>query len=77
MRCVVLAVLVLLVVAAPAHAQVFGPPNGKVFTGLTGSNSVEKFSEEVGKRPAVFGFFTYWNRPTSTRSATPSRPARG
>ena len=61
MRCAVLAVLVLLVAAAPARAQVFGPPNGKVFTGLTGSNSVEKFSEEVGKRPAVFGFFTYWN----------------
>ena len=39
----------------------FGPPAGKVFTGLTGSNSVDKFSEEVGKRPAVFGFFTYWN----------------
>ena len=41
----------------------FGPPSGKVFTGLTGSNSVEKFSDEVGKRPAVFGFFTYWNAP--------------
>ena len=62
MRSVVLVVLALLAVAAPAHAQVFGPPNGKVFTGLTGSNSVEKFSEEVGKRPAVFGFFTYWNQ---------------
>src|SRR5829696_7261732 len=63
MRRLVLAVLILLVTAAPARAQVFGPPSGKVFTGLTGSNSVEKFSGEVGKRPAVFGFFTYWNAP--------------
>jgi hypothetical protein len=63
MRRVVLAVLILLLTAAPARAQVFGPPSGKVFTGLTGSNSVEKFSAEVGKRPAVFGFFTYWNAP--------------
>jgi hypothetical protein len=62
MRCAMLAVLILLVAAVPARAQVFGPPNGKVFTGLTGSNSVEKFSAEVGKRPAVFGFFTYWNQ---------------
>src|SRR6478735_1440236 len=63
MRRALLAVLLLLVTAAPARAQVFGPPAGKVFTGLTGSNSVEKFSQEVGKRPAVFGFFTYWNAP--------------
>ena len=63
MRRALLAVLLLLVAAAPARAQVFGPPAGKVFTGLTGSNSVEKFSQEVGKRPAVFGFFTYWNAP--------------
>jgi hypothetical protein len=63
MRRALFAVLLLLVTAAPARAQVFGPPDGKVFTGLTGSNSVEKFSQEVGKRPAVFGFFTYWNAP--------------
>jgi hypothetical protein len=56
-----LALLVFLLAAAPAQAQVFGPPSGKVFTGLTGSNSVAKYSDEVGKKPAVFGFFTYWN----------------
>src|SRR3954462_12661398 len=61
MRCLVL-VLMLLACAAPAQAQVFGPPSGKVFTGLTGSNSVGKFSDEVGKKPAAFGFFTYWNQ---------------
>src|SRR3954469_23886808 len=63
MRRVVLVLAVLLITASPANAQVFGPPGGKVFTGLTGSNSVAKFSDEVGKKPAVFGFFTYWNGP--------------
>jgi hypothetical protein len=63
MRRVVLVLAVLLITASPANAQVFGPPGGKVFTGLTGSNSVAKFSDEVGKKPAVFGFFTYWNAP--------------
>jgi hypothetical protein len=63
MRCALVVLAAMLLGAAPAHAQVFGPPAGKVFTGLTGSNSVEKFSREVGKRPAVFGFFTYWNAP--------------
>ncbi|MBE2319069.1 hypothetical protein DVA67_024050 [Solirubrobacter sp. CPCC 204708] len=62
MRCAVTVLLTLLLLAAPARAQVFGPPEGKVFTGLTGSNSVDKFAGEVGKRPAVFGFFTYWNQ---------------
>jgi len=62
-RTLLLAAVGLLLSAAPARAQVFGPPSGKVFTGLTGSNSVTKFSGEVGKRPAVFGFFTYWNAP--------------
>jgi hypothetical protein len=60
-RVIVLTAVLLVVTAAPARAQVFGPPPGKVFTGLTGSNSVAKFSDEVGKKPAVFGFFTYWN----------------
>ena len=62
-RTLPLAAVLFALAAAPAGAQVFGPPDGKVFTGLTGSNSVEKFSAEVGKRPAVFGFFTYWNAP--------------
>ena len=57
----VLAMIVFAALAAPARAQVFAPPAGSVFTGLTGSNSVARFSDEVGKKPAVFGFFTYWN----------------
>jgi hypothetical protein len=47
-------------VAAPARADVFGPPSGKVFTGLSGSLSTSSFSSQVGKHPAVFGFFTQW-----------------
>src|SRR4051794_40624952 len=61
MRRLLLAAATLLLTAAPAHAQVFDPPSGKVFTGLTGSNLTTKFTAEVGKHPAVFGFFTYWN----------------
>ncbi len=62
-RTLLLATVLLALSAAPAPAQVFAPPNGKVYTGLTGSNSVTKFASEVGKKPAVFGFFTYWNAP--------------
>ena len=58
-----LAAVLLTVGAPPASAQVFAPPDDKVYTGLTGSNSVTSFTDEVGKKPAVFGFFTYWNAP--------------
>jgi hypothetical protein len=73
MRRVLLALVLLAATAAPAHAQVFGPPSGKVFTGLTGSNSISKFSGEVGKKPAVFGFFTYWNAPNEYTFRNASR----
>ena len=43
-----------------AGASVFGPPAGRVFTGMTGSSSVSGFTAQVGKAPAVFGFFTSW-----------------
>ena len=46
-----------------AQADVLLPPAGRAFTGLTGSNSTALFSSQVGKGPAVFGFFTYWNAP--------------
>ena len=62
-RLLLLAAVLLTVGAPPASAQVFAPPDGKVYTGLTGSNSVTSFTDEVGKKPAVFGFFTYWNAP--------------
>src|SRR4051794_35746920 len=60
MRRLVLAAALALLLAAPARADVFGPPSGKVFTGVTGSTSTSLYSSQVGKRPAVFGFFTQW-----------------
>src|SRR3954453_219542 len=59
-RLLPVAAMVCLVVAAPARADVFGPPAGKVLSGLSGSTSTASFSSQVGKRPAVFGFFTQW-----------------
>jgi len=46
--------------AAPARADVLLPPDGVNFSGLTGTESVERFSSEVGHRPSVIGFFTRW-----------------
>src|SRR3954451_7680844 len=59
-RLLPLAAIVCLSVAAPARADVFGPPSGKVFTGLSGSLSTASYTAQVGKHPAVFGFFTQW-----------------
>src|SRR3954453_1797890 len=59
-RLLPVAAMVCLSVAAPARADVFGPPSGKVLTGLSGSVSTASFTAQVGKRPAVFGFFTQW-----------------
>jgi hypothetical protein len=59
-RLIPLAAALALAGAAPAAANVFGPPSGKVFTGVSGSQSTSLFSSQVGKHPAVFGFFTYW-----------------
>src|SRR3954463_11952775 len=60
-RCLTLAAAVLPLAAAPAHAQVFAPPSGKVFTGMSGSTSATSFTADVGKHPTVFGVFTFWN----------------
>src|SRR3954464_9527156 len=62
-RTPLLAVVAFLLADAPAPADVFGPPAGRVYTGLSGSQSTSLFASQVGKRPAVFGFFTYWNSP--------------
>src|SRR4051794_5301233 len=59
-RLLPLAALLCLALAPAARADVFGPPSGKVFTGLSGSTSTSLFSSQVGKHPAVFGFFTQW-----------------
>jgi hypothetical protein len=53
-----LTAVLLLALAPAAHADPLLPPGGKVFTGVSGSQSVEPFRSQVGNRPAVFGFFT-------------------
>jgi hypothetical protein len=55
----------LLVLALPASAAAgpMLPPKNKVYSGVTGSESVASFTAEVGKHPSVFGFFTRWNAP--------------
>src|SRR3954447_10455669 len=59
-RLMPLAAVLCLALAAPARADVFGPPSGKVLTGLSGSLSTASYTSQVGKHPAVFGFFTQW-----------------
>ena len=72
------AALLALAAPAPAAGDAYLPPSGKVFTGLTGSSSADGFTREVGKHPAVFGFFTSWNRPSGpifqSAEAARSRP---
>jgi len=48
-----------LVAAGPG---VFAPPAGDVLTGVTGG-SADAFAGQIGKQPAVFGYFTHWNSP--------------
>lgn len=54
------AVLAGLATGASVQAAVLLPPPGKAYSGLTGSNSVDLFASQVGKAPAVFGFFVVW-----------------
>jgi len=49
-----------LALASTASAAPLLPPNGKVFTGVSGSRSVKNFQRQVGKHPSVFGFFHKW-----------------
>jgi hypothetical protein len=60
MRRSVLAVLAAACLIAPAtaSADAYLPPQGKVFSGLTGGLSVDLFQRQTGNHPAVFGFFT-------------------
>jgi hypothetical protein len=54
-------VLALGLVPAVAHGAGPGtylPPSGKVFSGLTGSTSMELLRARDGNHPGVFGFFT-------------------
>jgi hypothetical protein len=63
-RLAVLTALLTLAIAPAASAAKLTPPTGKVYTGVTGSKSLEKFKHQVGKHPSVFGFFHKWGGPT-------------
>jgi len=63
-RLAALTALLVLALAPAASAATLAPPKGKVYTGVTGSKSVSRFAQQVGKRPAVFGFFHKWGGPT-------------
>jgi hypothetical protein len=52
MRRLLVPALLLLVAPAPAHAR--------VELGLSGGGELRSFEEQVGRRPTVFGFFTYF-----------------
>jgi hypothetical protein len=52
------AVVIMAVAAPPAPAEPLLPPAGKVFSGMTGGQSVGLFERQTGNHPAVFGFFT-------------------
>jgi hypothetical protein len=53
-----------LALAPAAVADPLLPPKKKVYTGVTGSKSIAKFKQQVGKHPSVFGFFHKWGGPT-------------
>jgi hypothetical protein len=63
-RLAALTTLLVLAIAAPASAAKLTPPKGKVYSGVTGSKSINTFKQQVGKHPSVFGFFHKWGGPT-------------
>jgi hypothetical protein len=58
-----LVLLALLVLPAPARANSYLPPAGRVFAGVTGGLEVGEFTRAVGKHPPVFQLFTTWGEP--------------
>ena len=46
--------------AAPAGAETYMAPHGKVFVGVTGGRTVDGYAQAAGKHPAVFQFFVPW-----------------
>jgi hypothetical protein len=63
------------VAAAPfAEGSALVPPQGEVFAGVSGG-SVSSFQRQVGKHPAIFGYFAMWNSPISVPLAL-ARDAR-
>jgi hypothetical protein len=60
-RLLLAAAVVALALPASASAKPLLPPKDKVYSGVTGGESVRQFAAQVGKHPSVFGFFTRWN----------------
>jgi hypothetical protein len=63
-RLAVLTAALTVALVPTAQAAKLAPPKNKVYTGVTGSKSIAKFKQQVGKHPSVFGFFHKWNGPT-------------
>jgi hypothetical protein len=57
----ILVLAAVLAFPSSAAADTLLPPEGKVYSGVTGGQSVGSFKSEVGKHPSVFGFFTWWH----------------
>src|SRR4051812_34802502 len=59
MRRSVLALLAACLALPPtASADPLLPPQGKVFSGMSGGQSTDLFQRQTANHPAVFGFFT-------------------
>jgi hypothetical protein len=61
MRLLLAALAAFALTAPTAHAVTYGPPHGKVYTGLSGGSSTQPYTGQVGKDAAVFGVFVKWN----------------
>jgi hypothetical protein len=61
MRRLLAALLFTVLWAAPAHGAAYLPPAGKTWHGLTGGNTVDEFTQQTGKAPAIFQLFVTWN----------------
>lgn len=65
-RALALVVSVLGIAAAPAAAQPYLPPAGKIWNGVTGNvRPVSPYIAATGKHPAVWQFFTNWGDSTN------------
>jgi hypothetical protein len=60
-----LIVIALLALAAPAGANPYLPPAGHVFAGVSGGYDASSFARETGSHPSVFQFFGGWNQTTA------------
>ena len=72
-----LCALLVLVVAAPAASgKPFLPPKGKVWHGVSGGHSVDRYAKQVARRPDVFQLFGEWGNVDWTFSRADASGAR-